>query len=102
MITTLVATLETATALSGSVVGQVPDPSPVAPPGSDGILLVLGWAKWIGLIAGVFGFIAVGIVMTLQIMGRISGGGEYAGKLGWVAFGCIIIGASSALAEQFL
>lgn len=79
----------------------VPDPSPVAPPGADDFSLVLNWVMWIALAAGVLGFIIAGVMMMLQSQGRMSGGGEQMGRVGWVAVGCIIVGAASGLARQF-
>lgn len=81
---------------------QVPDPNPVAPPGSEDFNLVLNWVFWIALAAGVLGFIIAGIMMMLQSQGRMSGGGgEHMARVGWVAVGCIIVAAASGLTSQF-
>lgn len=80
----------------------VPDPSPIAPPGSEDFSLVLNWVFWIALAAGVLGFIIAGIMMMLQSQGRASGGGgEHMSRVGWVAVGCIIVAAASGLTTQF-
>ena len=82
--------------------GGAPNPSPVAPPGAEGFELVLSWVMWIALGAGVLGFMIVGIMMMLSNSGRMQSGGEHAKSLGWVAVGCVIVGAASLLVNQFL
>lgn len=79
----------------------VPNPSPIAPPGSDGFITVLNWVFWIALAAGVLGFMIVGILMMLSNTGRMSSGGEHAGKLAWVAVGLIVVAAASGLTSTF-
>lgn len=87
-------------AYAAAVVAQ-PNPSPIAPPGASDFELVLNWVMWIALACGVLGFIVAGIMMMLQTSGRSQGGGEHMGRLGWVAVGCVIIGAASGLVGQF-
>lgn len=87
---------------AASYTASVPDPIPVAPPGADGFQLVLSWMMWIGLAAGVLGFMIVGIMMMLSSSGRMQSGGEHAKGLGWVAIGCVVVGAASGLVGQFL
>lgn len=85
----------------GDVVA-VPDPSPVAPPGSEDVSLVLNWVVWIALAAGVLGFIVAGIMMMLQSQGRMGGdGGQHMSRVAWVAVGCIVVAAASGLTSQF-
>ena len=33
---------------AGAIVAVVPNPTPTAPPGSQGLLTILGWVSWIG------------------------------------------------------
>jgi hypothetical protein len=45
-----------------------PNPSPIAPPGLDAVAdQLLGWLKWVGIIAGVVGF---GLCAMMMILGR--------------------------------
>ncbi len=80
---------------------QAPNPGPVAPPGAEDFELVLSWVFWIGLLAGVLGFVIAGIMMMLQSRGHGGGGGEAVGRVGWVAVGCVIIASASGLVNQF-
>lgn len=84
-----------------TVLLSVPNPSPVAPPGSDGFITVLNWVFWIALAAGVLGFMIVGIMMMLANQGRMSSGGEHTAKLAWVAVGLIVVAAASGLTSTF-
>lgn len=102
MLTTLAARITAAQTAAGGPLA-VPDPSPVAPPGSDDFNTVLNWVFWVALSAGVLGFIIVGIRMMLQTQGRMGGGGgEAMANVGWVALGCIIVAAASGLTNQFV
>lgn len=101
MLTTLAAKITAAQTAAGGPLA-VPDPSPVAPPGSDDFTTVLNWVFWIALAAGVLGFIIAGIMMMLQSSGRMGGdGGQHMARVGWVAVGCIIVAAASGLTSQF-
>lgn len=80
----------------------VPNPNPVAPPGSEDFLVVLNWVMWIALGAGVLGFIIAGIMMMLQSQGRMGAdGGQHMARVAWVAVGCIVVAAASGLTTQF-
>jgi hypothetical protein len=74
----------------------IPDPSPSAPPGFAGpIAIILGWAKWLGLIIAVLGVIIIGAKLAINVRR-----GEAAGELGgllYVGLGCILIGAAASL-----
>lgn len=89
------------THLAARISAQAPDVPPSAPPGAEDFEVVLGWIGWIALAMGVVGFTIVGIMMMLQSNGRMQGGGENAGRLGWVAVGCIVVAAASGLVNQF-
>lgn len=74
----------------------IPDPDPVAPPGAEApVGLLLGWGKWIGLIAAVIGIIIIGVKITINIRR-----GEAAGELGgllYVAIACILFGSAASI-----
>lgn len=74
---------------------QVPDPSPVQPPGTDGFIAIMGWAKWVALAVCVLGLIAAGALMAIQ--SRRGEGGEHVGKIGMALGGVIVISAAGAL-----
>ncbi|GAB3266986.1 hypothetical protein GCM10027425_33560 [Alteromonas gracilis] len=74
-----------------------PDPGGgQAPPGADKFLTMLRWAAWIAAGVCVLGVIIAGAGMAMSHRGH-GGGGEQAGRLGWVLAGCIVIGAASGL-----
>jgi len=79
----------------------VPDPgNGQAPPGSEGLLTILGWAVWIALALGVLGVIIAGITMMLQV--RRGEGGEGLVRLGWVLAGCVVVAGASGLVAAFI
>ena len=60
---------------------QIPNPSPVAPPGSDKILQIVGWVKWIAL-ASIVGLFFGGIVVsTVGRVGDHHGSGRTGARL---------------------
>lgn len=78
------------------VLAQVPNPGRGAPPpGSQGIVKILGWAAWVAFSLCVMGVIAAGAMMAIS--SRRGEGGEHVSRLGYVFGGCIIIGSASAL-----
>ena len=75
---------------------SIPDPGRgTAPPGSDGIVKIIGWAAWIAVGVCVVGVLIAGSKMALEH--RRGGGGESVASLGWVLGGCIVIGSASAI-----
>lgn len=93
--------MNTLTIASAALLAGVPNPTPEAPPGADGLLMVLNWLAWIALAMGVVGFIITGMMMMLQNSGRMGGGGESAGRLGWVMAGCIVVASAGGLVAMF-
>lgn len=88
--------LYTAVSSALDIIAQVPNPGRgSAPPGSDDIATILGWAAWIGVLVCVLGVIIAGATMAIQH--RRGEGGESVARLGWVLGGCIVIGSASAL-----
>lgn len=74
----------------------VPNPTPQAPPGSGGFLLILAWGGWI-----VFG---IAVIAMLWAAGRLMmdgqkgrGGGEAAQGVMFVLIGAIIAAVASGL-----
>lgn len=73
----------------------IPDPKPVQPPGMEGLLDILGWAKWIALAICVVGLIAAGALMSIN--SRRGEGGEHAGKIGMALGGVVVISAATSM-----
>jgi hypothetical protein len=74
----------------------IPNPSPAAPPGSGGLLLILGWGAWIIFAVAVLAiFIVAGKMMYDSGRGR--GGGEAAPALMWVLIGSIVAAVASGI-----
>lgn len=66
----------------------VPDPAPAAPPGlAEPARLFISWMKWIGIIAGLFGFGMCAIMMILGRRNRSSMAVDGAAGLPWVLGG---------------
>lgn len=75
---------------------DVPDPGAgEAPPGSEGILTMLRWVFWIGMVACVGGLIMAGAAMAISI--QRGEGGDHLKRFAMVGAGAIVIGAASAL-----
>lgn len=76
-------------------------PSPAAPPGAEKILLVVSWLFWGAGIAGIIGFVVLGIRLFLDHQnGR---GGPEAGKnLAFIFGGLVLVGAAGGLVTTFL
>jgi len=79
----------------------IPDPGRgVAPPGAEGLLIILRWAAWTGLAIGVLGVIFAGITMMLQV--RRGEGGDGLARLGWTLIGCVLVVGASGLVTAFV
>jgi len=56
---------------AGAVLLAVPQPTPEAPPGSDGFLTVLNWVFWFVLLACIAGFlISIGMLIYNAVRGN--------------------------------
>ena len=75
----------------------IPDPKPTPPPGSEGLLVVLGWLKWI-MVAVAFGSLVVG---AMRVMTAVNNGTGVAAKAIALPVIGLIIGASAALILNF-
>lgn len=77
------------------VVAALPDPTPVAPPGAEGLGTILNMAMWVALTICILGIIVIGAMMAIN--SRRGTGGEHAGALGWALAGAIVIGSASGI-----
>ncbi|MGI5323802.1 hypothetical protein [Actinomadura nitritigenes] len=74
----------------------VPDPGQgEAPPFAGPFMTVLRWGVYFALGGGVAGFVIIGFRMTIQH--KRGEGGNHAGSLVIVAFGCIVIVSAAAI-----
>ena len=71
------------------------DVDPTQPPGVDGFVTIMGWAKWVALAICILGLIAAGAMMSIN--SRRGEGGEHVGKIGMALGGVIVISAAAAL-----
>ncbi|MCI2238108.1 hypothetical protein MN205_06335 [Kineococcus sp. TRM81007] len=78
--------------------GAIPNPPAVAPPGvGDKISTLLGWGKWGGLIAGIVGLIACGIMMAVGRRNRSSMAADGASGIPWVLAGLTVVSFSTSI-----
>jgi hypothetical protein len=90
-------------ALGDLLAVSVPNPAPVAPPGLDGPAnLLLGWLKWVGLIAGVVGLGTCAIMMILGRRNRSNMAVDGASGIPWVLGGLSLISLASGLVGAVL
>ena len=86
-----------------ALAGGVPDPAPAAPPGlSKTVGTLLGWWKWIAMIAGVFGLIGCGAMMAIGRRNRSNLAADGATGIPWVLAGLTLIALSSGIVGVFL
>lgn len=76
-------------------VTALPNPDPQAPPGTEGFVSIMGWARWVALAICILGLVAAGAMMAIQ--SRRGEGGEHVGKIGMALGGVIVISAAGAL-----
>ena len=77
------------------ILADIKAPAAVQPPGTAGLLTVLGWVAWLvtlGCIAGVF-FVAG----KMAFAHRRGEGSEAVGQLGWVMGACVLIAAAGPI-----
>lgn len=65
----------------------------VTPPGSGGLLTILGWAIWVAFAACLFGIVKAGGLIALTGGGR----SEHPVALGWAIAGAVITGAAGSI-----
>jgi hypothetical protein len=83
------------TTIGPAVTAVLPDPAPAAPPGFEAVGTILGWAKWVGLIAAILSLIAVAVMFMFN--SRRGEGGEHIKTFVSILIGVMIIGAATAL-----
>lgn len=80
---------------------DAPTPGQVQPPGTEGLLTMLGWGSWLVSFACVCGLLTVAGMMALKHR-RGDGGGEALGSLGWVLGACVLGSAAGPLANALV
>lgn len=70
-------------------------PASVQPPGTAGLLTVLGWGAWIVTLVCIAGIFAVAAKMAFSH--RRGEGSEAVGQLGWVMGACVLIAAAGPI-----
>jgi hypothetical protein len=86
-----------------ALIAAVPNPAPIAPPGLDGPAnLLLGWLKWVGIIAGVVGFGTCSIMMILGRRNRSNMAVDGATGIPWVLGGLSLMSLASGLVGAVL
>ncbi len=79
---------------------DIAKPTPVRPPGTDGLTTLLNWGMGLVTFAGVIGvLISAGSMMLAHRRGE---GSEQAAKLGWVMGGCCVAAASASVVNVLL
>jgi type IV secretory pathway VirB2 component (pilin) len=81
----------------------VPNPGPVVVPGlATPLNTVIGWGKWLAIIAGVIGLIACGVMMMVGRRNRHSFAADGAAGIPWVLGGLALVAISSGIVGVFL
>lgn len=78
-----------------ATLATVIDPGAVQPPGTEGLVSIMSWVKWLALALAVAGLMVGGAMMTVQ--SRRGEGGEHVGRLGGTLAGVVVISAAAAL-----
>ena len=79
---------------------DIPTPTGVRPPGTQGLTTVLNWTFW-----GVTFLCVVGVLMVAGAMAvahRRGEGGEHLAKLGWVMGACVLGAAGAQLVNTLV
>ena len=85
------------------LLAAVPDPSPVAPPGLSAVAdQLLGWLKWIGIVAGMVGFGLCALMMILGRRNRSNMAVDGATGIPWVLGGLSLMSLASGLVGAVL
>jgi len=81
----------------------VPNPGPTPPPGMDKpAAMLLGWMKWVGLLAGMVGLGMCAIMMIIGRRNRSSLAVDGAAGIPWVLAGLSLLTLSSGLVAAVL
>ena len=82
---------------------QLPNPAPQAPPGLEGpVTTFLGWLKWGGLLAGMVGLVACGIMMMIGRRNRSATAVDGASGIPWVLAGLTVVSLASGIVSAVL
>lgn len=84
-----------------SIVPTLEIPPPAAPPGSEQIMLIVSWVFWAAGIAGIIGFVILGISMAVAHR-QGHGGPEFGSRIAYIFGGLILIGAAGGIVTTFL
>ena len=79
---------------------DIPAPTAVQPPGTEGLTTILGWIAW-----GVTFLCVVGVFFVAGSMAfahRRGEGSEAVGKLGWVMGACILGASATSLVNVLI
>jgi hypothetical protein len=81
----------------------VPNPAPIAPPGmGEPAAQLLGWLKWVGIMAGLVGFGMCAIMMILGRRNRSNMAVDGATGIPWVLGGLSLMSLSAGLVGAVL
>jgi hypothetical protein len=84
-----------AVALHG-IVADVPNPGTgTQPPGTGGLVTILGWVAWGACALCVAGLVIVAGKMAINHERGVAG--QHATGLAWVMLACVVVGAASGL-----
>ena len=99
-ITIPAATAATLVLAASPASADVSQPTPIRPPGTEGLTTLLNWGMWLVTFAGIIGvLITAGSMMLAHRRGE---GSEQAAKLGWVMGGCCVAAASASVVNVLL
>jgi len=88
------------TAKDTLILADITPPASVQPPGTAGLLTVLGWVAWIVTLACICGIFAVAGKMAFSH--RRGEGSEAVGQLGWVMGACVLIAAAGPVVNVLI
>ncbi|MCD2444328.1 hypothetical protein LQ757_18765 [Agromyces sp. SYSU K20354] len=79
-----------------TLAADLPDPAPVQPPGTDGLITIMGWLKWVGFFAAIAALI-IGAIMIMFATNRGEGMQDALMRIGRPILAVIVIAASTGL-----
>jgi hypothetical protein len=82
-------------AKNGVVLADITVPKSSQPPGTAGLMTVMGWVSWGVTFLCIIGVFIVAATMAFQH--RRGEGSEAVGKLGWVMGACVLVAAAGPL-----
>ena len=89
-----------AAAQSTLIAADITVPESVQPPGTEGLLTVLGWGAWIVTLVCIAGIFAVAAKMAFSH--RRGEGSEAVGQLGWVMGACVLIASAGPIVNVLI